>query len=375
MLATPTHETEETCDNALHPHIFDLDHVEIPIILIEQTGAIAAMNECGLAVLQVNDTSQARTDFVDRCVAPSDQRDVRETIRKVLERGEEDRSFKVRFRWRNRSGTENDASHRQSIDGGATPSTMEARMRAWDTDEGPFVVVSLIDRSKESELNQVVANISENERCRIGEDLHDLVASRITAISIRLQNLMSRIDKEEPDQLRQSLSPILDDVWSVSCDVPSLSHTLYPVEIADTSLAEALQNLVNTFDERHEPTFQYLGDPFEERPDDVETATHLYRIAYEALNNALHHANANHVWIDLSAAGDILELSIWDDGRGISNGTSSGGLGLHLMQCRADVIGAELKVMPAPRGGTLVRCLWQNRCTSNTDDGMRHTLN
>jgi signal transduction histidine kinase len=109
----------------------------------------------------------------------------------------------------------------------------------------------------------------------------------------------------------------------------------------------------------------FLGDCDATPPEDVETATHLYRIAHEAVHNALHHAAPDHVWVQLSHTGNLVDLSVWDDGPGMDERPRQTGLGLHLMQCRADVIGADLRIGRAPRGGTLVRCLWTPRNGAN----------
>jgi signal transduction histidine kinase len=87
-------------------------------------------------------------------------------------------------------------------------------------------------------------------------------------------------------------------------------------------------------------------------------ALHLYRIAQEAVVNALKHAGAKEIVIDLRTTGNQIDLSVTDDGRGIAqNQKLNGGMGLHLMRYRAGVIGGTLAVQPSANGGTVVKCV------------------
>jgi signal transduction histidine kinase len=91
---------------------------------------------------------------------------------------------------------------------------------------------------------------------------------------------------------------------------------------------------------------------------DSAVATHLYRIAQEALANAVKHSQARSVSIRLRADANRLELSIEDDGRGLASARrkQAAGLGLHIMDYRARTIGGTLRLGRGRRGGTLVSC-------------------
>ena len=90
----------------------------------------------------------------------------------------------------------------------------------------------------------------------------------------------------------------------------------------------------------------------------MAVATHLYRIAQEAVSNAVKHSRAARLVISLRDRADRLELKVQDNGVGLSPAARkrAKGLGLHIMDYRARSIGATLEVLPAPRGGTLVSC-------------------
>ena len=85
-------------------------------------------------------------------------------------------------------------------------------------------------------------------------------------------------------------------------------------------------------------------------------ATHLFRIAQEAINNAVKHGKARHIVVTLTQQ-DGMTLTVYDDGAGIpAVEQRAPGSGLRIMAYRARIIGATLSVLPAPAGGTLVRC-------------------
>jgi signal transduction histidine kinase len=95
------------------------------------------------------------------------------------------------------------------------------------------------------------------------------------------------------------------------------------------------------------------------KPSDVDKAyaIHLYRIAQEALNNAIKHASASMIMIRFSTSSEDFELTVEDDGHGITSSSREGGMGLHIMDYRARAIGAEIDISSGKDGGTLVRCV------------------
>ena len=99
------------------------------------------------------------------------------------------------------------------------------------------------------------------------------------------------------------------------------------------------------------------------------TATHLYRIAQEAITNAVKHGNATHIDIKCAIADGLLELTVADNGTGIPpRATERGGLGLHIMSYRARAIGGDLSVVALAAGGTLVRCQAPLRARSQPEE-------
>jgi signal transduction histidine kinase len=93
---------------------------------------------------------------------------------------------------------------------------------------------------------------------------------------------------------------------------------------------------------------------------DLARATHLYRIAQEAVNNALKHSGAGLIEISLFREEGNTVLAVSDDGRGLAGGAKPGGMGLNIMRYRAGMIGAELEIGPGREGGTVVRCVFHS---------------
>jgi two-component system, LuxR family, sensor kinase FixL len=135
-----------------------------------------------------------------------------------------------------------------------------------------------------------------------------------------------------------------------------LARGLAPVELEAEGLATALQELA-------EGAAQLFGIRCVFRAEarvalaDAAAATHLYRIAQEALTNAVKHGRATRVVISLMEAGDRFKLTVRDDGRGFRSTVAAGpGMGLRIMRYRAAMIGASLEVRSAPGAGATVTC-------------------
>ena len=138
--------------------------------------------------------------------------------------------------------------------------------------------------------------------------------------------------------------------------VRGLSRGLLPVELEEGLLAVAMRQLAAaatagsliacTFDCSHpDPVF------------DGRVATHLYRIAQEAVSNAVRHSGARNIRITLDRNDGETVLRIEDDGKGLSSDAAqAGGMGLRTMRYRAGLIGGTLEVGPGPSGGTRVVC-------------------
>jgi two-component system sensor kinase FixL len=135
-----------------------------------------------------------------------------------------------------------------------------------------------------------------------------------------------------------------------------MAHGLHPVDLSATGLMSALKELAYTV----EHTFRIACTLKCDKPvllSDEAVGTHLYRITQEAVNNAIKHGKAKHVWIVLTRARDTITVSVRDDGIGFPEVLpEKKGMGLQTMRYRAALIGATLSILRLPTGGTRVDC-------------------
>jgi signal transduction histidine kinase len=206
-----------------------------------------------------------------------------------------------------------------------------------------------------------ILQISNSERARIGQDLHDGLGQEMTGIAYMAKALEAGLATRAPDaaeevrRLRAMLDACIDTVRT-------LSRGLYPVAIEKNGLVFALQEFVAGAEQLYRIACTLEADEAL-TIDDHATAVHLFRIAQEAVANAIKHGQASELKIRLVRQAGRLMLSIEDDGRGIPDPAERNeGMGLRIMRYRAGVIGADLEVLRRPQGGTMVRCqLHQSR--------------
>jgi PAS domain S-box-containing protein len=245
-----------------------------------------------------------------------------------------------------------------------TPSA-HGRQRTWLTFKFPFRDRSgqlfsggiAFDVTQRKELEREVLEVAASEERRIGQELHDGVGQELTGLGLLADALAQRLTTESPAGAVLA-EKIVHGIGRVRRQVRSLSHGLVPVEMDPEGLRAALERLAASAAESPgcACTFTSAGPLAVADPD---LATHLFRIAQEAVSNALRHSKAHHIRIALHAEPDALTLSVEDDGVGLSASSRrrGKGLGLRLMRYRAGVIGGTLTVAPAACGGTLVTCL------------------
>jgi two-component system sensor kinase FixL len=146
----------------------------------------------------------------------------------------------------------------------------------------------------------------------------------------------------------------------------TLAHGLVPVQLDEAGLNAALQELVSSTHRLFgiDCTFEFAGNNGFRH---FGRATHLYRIAQEAINNATKHARARHIEVRLSANSNALSLSIADDGTGFREpGQSTNGVGISIMRYRANVLGGNFEIEDRPTGGTIVSCVVPATGTNKT---------
>jgi PAS domain S-box-containing protein len=237
---------------------------------------------------------------------------------------------------------------------------VEISLSPLETEEGVLVSSAIRDVSERKRLEKTILKISEREQRRIGQDLHDGLGQHLTGIAFMSKVLERKLsEKSLPDS--SDAAKIVQLVNDAIRRTKELSRGLLPVVSEAHGLMSALRQRAGEL----EDLFQ-IRCHFEcEEPvlvEDVNVATHLYHIAQEAVNNGIRHGKSRNIVIGLSRRNGTGILTIQDDGDGFPrNPTSQPGVGLSIMNYRANVVGGSLKVRPNEDRGITVTCMFPIR--------------
>ena len=211
------------------------------------------------------------------------------------------------------------------------------------------------DISKRRSLEKEIMNVSEEERRRIGQDLHDGLGQMLTGIGLLGQNLTRQLDADNHPRAEDAreITSLVKEADQYARD---LARGLTPVDLEASGLSQALQrladNAVRLFDVHC--TFEEVGTALVHNS---SAATHMYRIAQESVSNAVRHGEADNIKILLASGEDQIRLRVRDDGSGFDCASINGpGRGLHIMNYRARIIGGAFDISSDPGEGTTVTC-------------------
>ncbi|MBT8042109.1 MAG: sensor histidine kinase, partial [Pontiella sp.] len=204
------------------------------------------------------------------------------------------------------------------------------------------------------QLNEEIAQVSTRERRRIGQDLHDSIGQLLTGISLLSRSLANNLrrDGNPGEEDAAQISELADDA---SNQIRQISRGLMPADIVERGFFASLRDLARI-------TTDSCGIQCEVRLDetvdfnDGAVETHLFRIAQEAVNNAVRHADASQIEIVFSVENGRPQLQICDDGTWKKAADHMSGIGMKTMHYRASVIGGNLTVGAVEEGGTHVVC-------------------
>jgi two-component system, LuxR family, sensor kinase FixL len=211
------------------------------------------------------------------------------------------------------------------------------------------------DMTEQHRLEQEVLRISEHERRRIGQDLHDGLGQMLTGIGLISANIKKRLEAEG-----NSVANEVEDVTRLIKEADQyareLARGLIPVEFDSEGLFTALERLTNSAQKLFNIECR-LDAPQHIRFEDTTQLIHMYRIAQEAVNNAVKHGNASQVVITVIKTDSFIRLRISDNGVGFAEDwDGTGGLGVRIMQFRARLIGAVLDIGGRFGEGATITC-------------------
>ncbi|HVV72879.1 MAG TPA: PAS domain-containing sensor histidine kinase, partial [Verrucomicrobiae bacterium] len=212
------------------------------------------------------------------------------------------------------------------------------------------------DITQRKHLEKEVLEISDQEQRRLGQDLHDGLCQHLAGIELMSQVLEQKLaGRSKQDAARAG--EIAGHVREAIAQTRSLARGLSPVTLESEGLASALRELASNT----EKMFGIGCTVVSPGPGEILAAavsTHLYRIAQEAVSNAIKHGKATEVQIRLESQGTQVILSVTDNGSGIaSRPPKAQGMGLRIMDYRAGMISGSLSIAKNPQRGTTVQCV------------------
>jgi two-component system sensor histidine kinase UhpB len=213
-------------------------------------------------------------------------------------------------------------------------------------------------RIREEYTRQLISS-QEAERRRIAGELHDSLGQNLLLIKNRAQLALSRTDASA--DTRHQFENISEMASEAIAEVRQISHDLHPHQLDILGLTRAIEAMIGS-------AAQASGVAIERKLDAVDdvfsadAATHLYRVVQECLTNALKHAAARSVWVELER--DVRHVRLWvkDNGCGFKQGQASpdgqrGGLGLKNIAERVRILHGELRINSTPETGTAIEVL------------------
>lgn len=213
----------------------------------------------------------------------------------------------------------------------------------------------LADIEKRKYLEKEIIEISGKEQKRIGQDLHDDLCQSIAGISVLASALGDRLKQEEIKEadFAYKLSGMMNETIE---QTKNIVRGLYPTLLSD-SLESALNDLVSRIGEHYSIPVKLDIQNRVVIPESV--SIHLYRIAQEALSNAIKHAHADCITLSLCVIDKNIVLRITDNGCGLKEQPGSG-IGLDIMQYRANIINGTFSIRKNGDRGTVITCIVEN---------------
>jgi two-component system CheB/CheR fusion protein len=201
-------------------------------------------------------------------------------------------------------------------------------------------------------LERELLEISERERRRIGQDLHDVVCQELTATALFLKSASKTAVDPTAGKTLDEAAEIVNRNVAIARD---LARGFQPTVLASGGLAAALRSLCKEASGR--PGIHCtLKMPRAVRMRDETIALNLFRIAQEAMRNAISHSGGDEIIICVERERELIRLVVEDNGKGYRPRKRSKGLGVHIMEYRTNVLGGRFGIVPRPKGGARVVC-------------------
>ncbi len=210
---------------------------------------------------------------------------------------------------------------------------------------------------RRKQLEGEILAIGERERRHIGQELHDSIGQQLTGIAIMGRVLEQKLQKRQAPEAAEA-GEIARLISQALTETRQLSRGLYPIDLDENGLTAALGTLAGVTANRFGVHCTFEGGTPGVAPGGA-AAVHVYRIAQEAITNAIRHGQARNIQIRLTSSGNCATLVVSNDGLAFPKELPEDrGMGMRVMRHRAEMIGGVLTVRPGTQGGTDVVCVF-----------------
>jgi PAS domain S-box-containing protein len=219
-----------------------------------------------------------------------------------------------------------------------------------------YFVGEVLDVTKRKEAEEALANVNrrliesqEQERARIGRELHDDIAQRLGMLSVELEQL-----QDNPAEVRSRVQELLARTTEISNDVQALSHELHASKLEYLGAVAGMRSWCKEFAQRHDMEIDFKSDVSSALP--AEIGLCLFRVLQESLQNVIKHSGVKRVEVRLMEESRQVHLIVSDSGRGFDVGSAmqGKGLGLTSMRERIRLVNGTIAIEAKPVGGTTI---------------------
>lgn len=232
-------------------------------------------------------------------------------------------------------------------------------VRPWRTSAGSVggILIFAEDITRRKQMEEAVSDISrkliqsqEQERARIGRELHDDINQRLAMLGVELQRL-----QDDPSEIQKHLQELQQQTSEISHDVQSLSHELHASKLEYLGVVAGIRSWCKEFGDRQGMNINFRADVSSRIP--AEVGVTLFRILQEALHNAVKHSEVKLIGVQLSEHPSQIVLTVSDAGVGfdVEEARRGTGLGLASMEERARLVSGTIAIDSKPLNGTRIR--------------------
>lgn len=204
-------------------------------------------------------------------------------------------------------------------------------------------------------LEREILSIEKKERWRIGQYLHDETAQKLVGIKMIVESVFPKLKPTE-EQTKKDLRIIKKLVNESLNDIRELSHFVLPLEVGKKGVSSAFRKLMKQTEDLYHIQCEFSSDGTLENIENI-SAAYLYYISQEAIRNAIYHGEASKINVDLWSDEKNFYLSVKDNGKGYKESDLDKGMGINIMEYRAELLGGTLEIKQLPDyEGTVLTC-------------------